>query len=56
MTIRSFQEAEGVQVVNPVESYWWLLAWPSAALATTLFALNALGDALRDAIDPRTAR
>ena len=47
--------AEGVQVVNPVESYWWLLAWPSAALATTLFALNALGDALRDAVDPRTA-
>jgi oligopeptide transport system permease protein len=46
--------AEGVGVVNPVESYWWLLFWPSALLALTLFSLNFLGDGLRDAFDPKT--
>lgn len=46
--------AEGVGVVNPVRSFWWLLAWPSALLALTLFSLNFLGDGLRDALDPKT--
>lgn len=46
--------AEGVGVVNPIESYWWLLCWPSALLALTLFSLNFLGDGLRDALDPKT--
>lgn len=46
--------AEGVGVVNPIESYWWLLCWPSAFLALTLFSLNFLGDGLRDALDPKT--
>jgi oligopeptide transport system permease protein len=46
--------AEGVAVVNPIESPWWLLACPSAFLATTLFALNFLGDGLRDALDPKS--
>jgi len=46
--------AEGVAVVNPVRSPWWLLAFPSAFLAATLLALNFLGDALRDALDPRS--
>jgi oligopeptide transport system permease protein len=45
--------AEGVAVVNPLRSYWWLLFWPSAFLAGTLVALNFLGDGLRDALDPR---
>ncbi len=31
------------------------LIFPAAFLAATLFALNALGDALRDALDPRRA-
>jgi oligopeptide transport system permease protein len=47
--------AEGVSVVNPVRSYWWLLAFPSGFLAATLLALNFLGDGLRDALDPRSA-
>ena len=34
--------------------YPWLLAYPAAALAVTLLALNILGDALRDELDPRT--
>jgi oligopeptide transport system permease protein len=46
--------AEGVAVVNPVRSFWWLLTFPSAFLAATLLALNFLGDALRDALDPRS--
>jgi oligopeptide transport system permease protein len=31
----------------------WLLLWSSLALSVTLFALNFLGDGLRDALDPR---
>jgi ABC-type dipeptide/oligopeptide/nickel transport system permease subunit len=31
----------------------WLLLWSSLALSLTLFALNFLGDGLRDALDPR---
>jgi oligopeptide transport system permease protein len=46
--------AEAVGVVNPIESFWWLLLWPSALLALTLFSLNYLGDGLRDALDPKT--
>jgi oligopeptide transport system permease protein len=45
--------AEGVGVINPIESYWWLLFWPSMFLALTLFSLNFLGDGLRDAMDPK---
>lgn len=46
--------AEGVSVVNPLRSCWWLLFWPSVLLAATLMALNFLGDGLRDALDPRS--
>ena len=31
----------------------WLLIFPSLFLVTTLFALNFLGDGLRDALDPK---
>jgi oligopeptide transport system permease protein len=44
---------EGLQAITPVRVYWWLVVFPGLALATTLFALNFLGDALRDALDPR---
>mgnify|MGYP002632465619 CR=1 FL=1 len=36
-----------------MESFPWLLIAPGVALSVTLFALNALGDGLRDALDPR---
>lgn len=39
-----------------MEEYPWLLLFPSVALSATLFALNFLGDGLRDALDPRTAK
>ena len=45
--------ADGAQVINPIRSNWWLLAFPAAAMSVTLLALNFLGDALRDALDPR---
>jgi ABC-type dipeptide/oligopeptide/nickel transport system permease subunit len=32
---------------------WWLLLWPCLLLALTLLALNFLGDALRQRLDPR---
>jgi ABC-type dipeptide/oligopeptide/nickel transport system permease subunit len=48
--------AEAVGVVNPIRSYWWLLLWPSAFLGATLFSLNFLGDGLRDAVDPKSAK
>ncbi|AUH66703.1 Glutathione transport system permease protein GsiD [Paracoccus haematequi] len=33
---------------------WWLVLFPSLAILLTVLALNILGDALRDAIDPKT--
>jgi oligopeptide transport system permease protein len=36
-----------------MEEYPWVLVFPGLALSTTLFALNFLGDGLRDALDPR---
>lgn len=33
---------------------WWLAVFPSLMILLTVLALNILGDALRDAIDPKT--
>ncbi len=38
---------------DAMETYWWLLIFPSIAFSLTLFSLNFLGDALRDALDPK---
>jgi oligopeptide transport system permease protein len=38
-----------------MEEYPWLLIFPGLALTVTLFALNFLGDGLRDALDVRGA-
>ena len=32
---------------------WWIVAFPSVALATLILAVNILGDWLRDALNPR---
>ena len=45
--------ADGAASINPVKSFWWLLVFPAVAMSSTLLALNFLGDALRDALDPR---
>ncbi len=45
--------ADGASVINPVRSNWWLLVFPAVAMCVTLLALNFLGDAIREAADPR---
>lgn len=35
---------------------WWLAFFPGMALVLTVLSLNLLGDALRDALDPRARR
>lgn len=39
-----------------MEISWLMLFFPSLFFASTLFALNFLGDGLRDALDPRSAK
>jgi len=39
-----------------MEEYPWLLIFPGTALTLTLFALNFLGDGLRDALDVRSSK
>jgi peptide/nickel transport system permease protein/oligopeptide transport system permease protein len=46
---------DGAQVINPIESKWWLLAFPAVLMSLSLLALNFLGDGLRDAFDPKSA-
>jgi peptide/nickel transport system permease protein len=36
-----------------ISDLWWLTLFPGLAILVTVFACNALGDALRDAFDPR---
>jgi oligopeptide transport system permease protein len=45
--------ADGAASLNPIFIRWWLVAFPATVMAITLLALNFLGDALRDAVDPR---
>ena len=48
--------ADGAQLINPIEIYWWLLAFPAGMMAVTLLSLNFLGDGLRDIFDPRSRK
>jgi oligopeptide transport system permease protein len=41
------------QGASNMELYPWLLLYPSLIFSLTLFALNFVGDGLRDALDPR---
>jgi oligopeptide transport system permease protein len=45
--------SEGAAAMEP---YPWLIVFPGIALTLTLFALNFLGDGLRDALDPQVGR
>ncbi|MBY0307326.1 MAG: ABC transporter permease [Phycisphaerales bacterium] len=45
--------ADGLGELNQVRSHWWLLVFPCALLALTLLSLNFVGEAVREAIDPR---
>jgi len=53
------QSSWGVLISNGVESmeeYPWLLVYPGLVFSITLFALNFLGDGLRDALDVRASK
>ena len=42
------------QAVSPGGGfYWWLASFPGLAIFATVFAFNLLGEAMRDAIDPK---
>jgi oligopeptide transport system permease protein len=41
---------------DSMEEYPWLLIFPGIALSVTLFALNFIGDGLRDALDVRASK
>jgi len=46
---------DGAQVINPLESQWWLLVFPALLMSASLLALHFVGDGLRDAFDPKSA-
>ncbi len=45
--------ADGLSELNTVRVRWWLLLWPCLLIGVTLLALNFVGEALREALDPR---
>ena len=36
-----------------IRDAWWIVTFPGLTIMVTIFALNLLGDGLRDALDPR---
>ena len=44
------------QGADKMETYPWLLVFPAICFSLTLFSLNFLGDGLRDALDPQSAK
>jgi ABC-type dipeptide/oligopeptide/nickel transport system permease subunit len=45
--------ADGLSELNTVRVRWWLLLWPCLFIGITLLALNFVGEALREALDPK---
>lgn len=45
--------SDGIKVLTPVKTAWWLIFFPGFGMVVMLLALNVFGDALRDALDPR---
>lgn len=39
-----------------IDSAWWVVTFPGLAILITVLAFNLIGDALRDALDPRLRR
>ncbi|WP_309385159.1 ABC transporter permease [Cerasicoccus frondis] len=44
------------QGAETMEEFPWLLLFPALFFSATLFSLNAIGDGLRDAFDPKSAQ
>lgn len=40
---------------NYLADQWWIATFPGLAILVTVFALNLLGDGVRDALDPRVS-
>lgn len=47
---------DGSEALSRLHVFWWLLVFPAAFMGLTLLALNLLGDALREVLDPKTAQ
>jgi peptide/nickel transport system permease protein len=46
-----------VSAATPIfTTAWWFMVFPGVALLLTVLAFNLLGDGLRDALNPRSAR
>jgi peptide/nickel transport system permease protein len=46
-----------ISAATPIfNTAWWYMTFPGLALLLTVLAFNLLGDGLRDALNPRTAR
>lgn len=45
--------ADGLSEINTVRVRWWLLFWPCLFIGVTLLALNFVGEALREGMDPK---
>ncbi len=46
-----------ISAATPIfNTAWWYMTFPGVALLLTVLAFNLLGDGLRDALNPRTAR
>jgi ABC-type dipeptide/oligopeptide/nickel transport system permease subunit len=45
--------SQGREALTSTGGNWWVLLFPSLAMAITLFSLNFFGDGLRDALDPQ---
>ncbi len=39
-----------------IQSQWWISTFPGFAIMATIIAFNAIGDGLRDSLDPKQAR
>src|SRR6185503_10910385 len=39
-----------------MQTAWWVVTFPGLAILVTVFAVNLIGDGLRDALDPRLKR
>jgi peptide/nickel transport system permease protein len=44
------------QAVKSSTFNWWMAVFPGGAIFLTVFAYNLVGEAFRDAIDPKLAR
>ncbi|MGC4033805.1 MAG: ABC transporter permease [Tepidisphaeraceae bacterium] len=44
------------QALGESRFYWWLGVYPGMAIFLTVLAYNTIGDALRDALDPRSLK